>query len=184
MQLSIQYHEGNRAHSNQVPKFLQNKPHKMVANIMQKWQNCDIPVDDIDIISHCHGEFRVKSSTGTGQQYTVRYGDETNLPHCLCYDWRHHRLPCKHFCACMKAFPEWGWDKLGLAYTANPLFSLDEDIMGKLNHYDDDYSADHCQRNPSAPESSQENNTTVPGELEDNSESEFKCLPPKHTYGK
>ena len=75
------------------------------------------------------GVFNVKSGGGK-QSYEVRYGDDKNLPHCQCPDWRRYRLPCKHLCACMKAFPEqWGWEQLGSKYTSNPLFCLDDQVI-------------------------------------------------------
>ena len=35
-------------------------------------------------------------------------------------------------CACIKAFPgNWGWDQLGLKYTSNPRFQLDEMVISE-----------------------------------------------------
>lgn len=67
---------------------------------------------------------------GGKQSYDVRYGDDKNVSHCQCPDWRRYRLPCKHFYACMKALPEqWGSEQLESKYTSNPLFCLDDQVI-------------------------------------------------------
>ena len=98
----------------------------MVSHIMERWET-DISTEHISIATP--GVFNVKRGGGK-QSYEVRYGDDKNLPHCQCPDWRRYRLPCKHLCACMKAFPEqWGWEQLGSKYTSNPLFCLDDQVI-------------------------------------------------------
>ena len=94
------------------------------------------------------------------------------MPHCGCHDWRHFKLPCKHFCACMKAFPEWGWDKLSRNYTDNPLFCLDEDVVTE---------ADDTAECITAPSDVPTRSTEAPDtDLVD----DFAPLPPKHVFGK
>lgn len=43
---------------------------------------------------------------------------------------RNH-LPCKHFFAIFRHYPEWGWKKLPQHYTNSSMLTLDEGIIGK-----------------------------------------------------
>lgn len=146
----------------------------MVSHIMERWET-DIITEHISIATP--GVFNVKSGGGK-QSYEVRYGDDKNLPHCQCSDWRRYRLPCKHLCACMKAFPEqWGWEQLGSKYTSNPLFCLDDQVISGPSDTQliAATTSDTCICTPV------EDNIHVPN-IED--EGDFCSLAPKSGYGK
>lgn len=146
----------------------------MVSHIMERWET-DISTEHISIATP--GVFNVKRGGGK-QSYEVRYGDDKNLPHCQCPDWRRYRLPCKHLCACMKAFPEqWGWEQLGSKYTSNPLFCLDDQVISGPSDTQliEATTTDTCICTPV------EDDIHVPS-IED--EGDFCSLAPKTGYGK
>ncbi|KAL9978130.1 hypothetical protein ACROYT_G015617 [Oculina patagonica] len=125
LELNVQYHDGYRGYDD-LPQFLVNRPRQVVAHVMNRWES-DVSPEHVSMSSP--GLFSVKSAS-CRQPYEVRYGDDKTLPHCQCTDWKRFRLPCKHMCACMKAFPgQWGWEQLGSKYTSNPLFNLDEMVI-------------------------------------------------------
>ena len=64
----------------------------------------------------------------------VQFGDDLTYPHCTCSEWRHSRLPCKHFCLIFANIPEWGWEKLSSLYRESPLLNLDYDILAVNNN--------------------------------------------------
>ena len=65
------------------------------------------------------GEFMVDG------KIRVQFGDDNRFPHCDCSEWRHSRLPCRHFCLIFSCLPGWSWDKLSSLYRESPLLNLD-----------------------------------------------------------
>ena len=146
----------------------------MVSHIMKRWET-DISTEHISIATP--GVFDVKRGWGK-QSYEVRYGDDKNLPHCQCPNQRRYRLPCKHLCACMKAFPEqWGWEQLGSKYTSNPLFCLGDQVISSPSDTQliEATTFDTCICTPV------EDDIHIPN-IED--EGDFCPLAPKSGYGK
>ena len=165
VELNVKCHDGYRAYNEELPKFLHNRPARMVTHIMKRWES-DIKNDMVRMISS--GIFNVQSSTGENQ-YRITFGDNQNMPNCTCLDWRHNKLLCKHFCACMKFFPEWGWEKLANKYKTNVLFSLDETIVPAHNTPPQNLTVDARRTPPRA---------II------NYNDDFAPLPPKRTSGK
>ena len=71
-----------------------------------------------------NGCFQVDGKT------SVKFGDDSTYPYCSCSEWRHNRLPCKHFCLIFANIPGWGWEKLSSLYRESPLLNLDYAVMG------------------------------------------------------
>lgn len=88
----------------------------------------DIPPSHIKT-TESDGVFKVKS-----QDDFQRFENEDQQPSCECQFWVHNHLPCKHFFAIFRHYPEWGWEKLPQHYTNSPMLILDEAIIGKPVH--------------------------------------------------
>ena len=52
--------------------------------------------------------------------------------HCGCPDWQKWWLPRKHFIAIFNTYPAWQWENLSSLYLNSPFFSLDEELITKL----------------------------------------------------
>jgi hypothetical protein len=142
---------------------------------MKRWES-DINSSMVKMVFS--GVFKVQSSMG-GIEYTVSFGDKRSLPNCECLDWRHNKLLSKHFCACMKAFPEWRWEKLSPNYTENPLFLLDATIIPTLDCSPTDHKSHELLTTPIP-----NNNVQLQLNICDTDNDDFTALPPKRTSGK
>jgi len=67
-------------------------------------------------------------SADSDKVYTVN----VTTPHCSCFDWQEHNLPCKHMLAVFNACPSWGWDSLPAAYRNIPHFRLDPEVSDSV----------------------------------------------------
>ncbi len=72
--------------------------------------------------------FEVKGKKGS---YTVNFGDQSQDPHCTCWDWLTFHLPCKHFFAIFHHFPDWNWEKLLKHYLTSPYLSADSEAIAE-----------------------------------------------------
>ena len=63
------------------------------------------------------------------EEYKLSFGDDTAMPNCTCYDWRHSAYLCKHFFAVFNVFPNWSWEALSPVYRISPFMTLDEEIQ-------------------------------------------------------
>ena len=72
------------------------------------------------------GFFKVRSPPNV---YEVHFGDSKCLPSCQCPDWERTRLPCKHFFAIFKYFPQWNFHNFPEHYRESPFLSLDKNVM-------------------------------------------------------
>ena len=70
------------------------------------------------------GCFTVKAQS-SDRWYNLSFGAKNRMPSCECLDFRRNGLPCKHFFAVFKHFPEWQWESLPENYRNNPFLSLD-----------------------------------------------------------
>ena len=52
--------------------------------------------------------------------------------HCGRPDWQKWWLPRKHFIAIFNTYPAWQWENLSSLYLNSPFFSLDEELITKL----------------------------------------------------
>ena len=90
----------------------------------------DIPLSHIKT-TQSDGVFKVKSQDDFQRWYLVQFENEHQQPSCECQFWVRNHLPCKHFFAIFRHYPEWGWEKLPQHYTNSPMLTLDEAIVGK-----------------------------------------------------
>ena len=105
------------------------------------------------------GEFMVDGKV------RVEFGNESTCPHCDCSEWRHHRLPCKHFCIIFSNIPGWDWERLSSLYRESPLLNLD-------------YTTTSVSDNQGAPEDlAYTPHTDLPQEIAEPCQDEMQTLP-------
>ena len=90
----------------------------------------DIPPSHIKT-TESDGVFKVKSQDDSQRWYLVQFENEDQQPSCECQFWVRNHLPCKHFFAIFRHYPEWGREKLPQHYTNSPMLTLDKAIIGK-----------------------------------------------------
>ncbi|XP_073678281.1 uncharacterized protein [Garra rufa] len=122
IELNVKCSSGYRKYSERLPLFLRDRPRVVVDHIMDRHLQA-MSYQREDVIMHGDGAFSVKSQTA--DYYKIYFGSHTTMPSCTCEDWQRNLLPCKHFCAVFSMVQGWGWEKLGVMYRDNPLFSLD-----------------------------------------------------------
>lgn len=106
-------------YSDQEPNFLHDRPRDVVKYIMNNLTEPD-PRSAKRVKQVGEGEFMVDG------KIRVQFGDDERFPHCDCSEWRHSRLPCRHFCLTFSCLPGWSWDKLSSLYRESPLLNLDD----------------------------------------------------------
>lgn len=95
----------------------------------------------------------------------VEFGNDSTYPHCDCSEWRHHRLPCKHFCIIFSNIPGWDWEKLSSLYRESPILNLD-------------YTTSSASDNQGAPKDlTDTSRTDIPQEIAEPSQQEMQTLP-------
>ncbi|XP_063802224.1 uncharacterized protein LOC134970050 [Pseudophryne corroboree] len=123
-----------RKYSEDVPKFLWNRPRDFIKKVMKKMTS-NLDESDIICINSESGAFKVSSETTKGLSYDVVL---TGVPPmCTCLYWKNYFLPCKHMCCIFKYVDGWGWDTLNSSYRNNPLFILDTDILEIKTEHDE-----------------------------------------------
>jgi hypothetical protein len=78
------------------------------------------------------GSFKIKSQSQEGKWYELTFGDPNKMCRCECQDWQKWWLPCKHFVAVFNHYPCWQWENLSPLYKNSPFFSLDDELINKL----------------------------------------------------
>ena len=100
-----------------VPTYLQGRPKQTILHCLHR-QALSNKISQSDVTQMNPGKFEVKSNKG---KQTVDFGGESSEPTCSCKDWLTYYLPCKHFFAVFRHYPEWGWEKLPTSYLYSPL---------------------------------------------------------------
>lgn len=110
-----------------MPRYLWNRPKQVVTHCRASITKAeDIPREDVTMASK--GKFFIKSQTEKGH-YKLTFGDNQEPPACQCLSWQRTRLPCKHFFAVFRYYPNWQWDQLSPSYIYGPRLTLDEVII-------------------------------------------------------
>ena len=131
---NVQYSMAYRNYSVDLPKFLQNRPRDFVLHVCKRWHNsAETKANDITQIDNSTFVIRSKDSSVT---YEVRFGNDTTMPHCECFDWNKFHWPCKHFCAVFRNFASSGWDQLSMEYRSSPYFVIDNDVIAMSSSSD------------------------------------------------
>ena len=66
-----------------------------------------------------------------GSEHIVFFGISTSdmMPSCTCLDWTTWHIPCKHFLAVFRFYPEWNWNMLPQSYRDSAYLSTDSDSL-------------------------------------------------------
>ena len=113
--------------------YLHNRPKPIIETAINKMTHTeDIPPSHIKT-TVSDGVFKVKSQDDFQRWYLVQFENEDQQPSCECQFWVRNHLPCKHFFAIVRHYPEWGWEKLPQHYTNSSMLTctLDEAIREK-----------------------------------------------------
>ena len=127
MEKNFKAHLLYRGYSPDIPAYLHDRPHPFIKQCMSKIHLAEEFTLEQVIQKNGSSKFQVKSSTEKNTWHTVNF----DSPSCSCKSWQHNHLPCKHFFAVFRNYPEWGWQKLHLAYTCSPTLTLDENVIPK-----------------------------------------------------
>ena len=131
VQLNVRFTDAFRTYDPSLPAFLRHRPSDFVTHVRQRWTAAEVFIDD-DIIITGDRAYAVHSPD-TGRAYEVNFGrdDDGMMPVCSCEDWRCHRWPCVHFCACFRRTAH-GWDDLASSYRDSPYLAVDTDVVQLL----------------------------------------------------
>lgn len=158
MDLNVRYLRNFSQYGDDVPAFLQNRLKGVMAHIMNNFGQPDErsakrvkQVGEVEFMED--GKLRVE------------FGNDSTYPHCDCSEWRHHRLPCKHFCINFSNIPGWDWEKLSSLYRESPILNLD-------------YTTSSASDNQGAPKDlADTSRTDIPQEIAEPSQQEMQTLP-------
>ncbi|XP_062577915.1 uncharacterized protein LOC134239785 [Saccostrea cucullata] len=114
-----------KAYDASIPKYLHNRPRKVVEHCMQRYHSSDqIGSGDIKIADDISGRIYHVKSRESSQTYQVTMGSGKKFPHCTCEDFRRNFLLCKHFFAIFKSTNQ-SWSDLSPLYAESPFVNLD-----------------------------------------------------------
>ena len=120
-------HSLYKKYNKDVPQYLWNGPIQVI-------NHCKLSIsyaEDIyfkDVTMSSEGKFLIRRRGQKGC-HELTFGDSQVLLACQCYTWQRTRLPCKHFFAVFRHFPNWQRDKLSPVYINGPQLTLDEAII-------------------------------------------------------
>lgn len=108
-------------------RYLWNRPKQVVSHCRASITKAeDIPLKDVTMSSE--GTFSIRRQTEKGY-YELTFGDSQEPPACQCLSWQWTWLPCKHFFAVFRHYPNWQWNQLSPSYINVPRLTLDEAII-------------------------------------------------------
>ena len=120
-------HSLSKKYNDDVPQYLWNRPKQVVSHCRASITNAeDIPLKDVTMSSE--GKFSIKRRKEKGN-YEITFGDSQVPPACQCHSWQRTRLPCKHFFAVFRHYPNWQWHQFSPSYINGPRLTLDEAII-------------------------------------------------------
>ena len=125
--LDVQCLDTVRKYHQDIPRFLLNRPRHFLDHCLRRMPPCVSAIGSNLITDNGSGVFTV-CSADSDKVYTVN----VTTPHCSCFDWQEHNLPCKHMLAVFNACPSWGWDSLPAAYRNIPHFRLDPEVSDSV----------------------------------------------------
>ena len=121
-----------------VPEYLQGRPKQTILHCLHRLASSNkFSHSDVSQVAPNSGKFTVKSKKGS---QVVEFGDQSEEPRCTCKDWLTYHLPCKHFFAVFRYFPDWGWEKLPGSYLTSPYLTLDNQAISSYINPDEQIS--------------------------------------------
>ena len=119
-----------RSYNEFVPEYLRGRPRSVILHCLTRIRKADKFSKESIEQNGTTSQFKV--NTTSGKQHTVVFANDENMPQCSCKDWTHWHIPCKHFFAVFKHFPNWGWMRLPKDYLRNE-YLLPIQIYSPLN---------------------------------------------------
>ncbi len=95
MELNVRASPGYSRPDPLVPQYLINSPDWVKKHIIQRLSSSLTREDVQPLGGH---DYKVKIESKADAWHTVSLGSENCHPRCTCYDWKQHKLPCKHMC--------------------------------------------------------------------------------------
>ena len=133
VELNVRYSEGFKKYHSNIPKSFVNRPKKLVVIMLENMSKVtDRMASSVRKLEP--RKFKVKTSetwTDICKEYEVFLGNEVEFCYCTCFDYRRHRVLCKHFFAVFRS-------KLACFNEVTPLFLnhpwtvLDPDIFSPI----------------------------------------------------
>ena len=97
-----------------VPEYLYGRPKQTIMHCLHRLASSNkFSHSDVPQVAPNSGKFTVKSKKGS---QVVEFGDQSEELKCTCKHWLTYHLPCKHFFAVFRYFPDWEWEKLPGSY--------------------------------------------------------------------
>ena len=115
-----------------IPDFLQGRPRSVIIHSLERWsKSLKYTQEDVSTVDE-DGAFTVKGSHD--KAHTVSFGSKSDdpTPSCTCRDWVEWHIPCKHFWAIFRFYPDWNWERLPDSYKASAYLSSD---TGALDNF-------------------------------------------------
>ena len=105
---SSQYRSCNKS----IPTYLHNRPRSFVLNCLEK-RGIALSFDLNGITCYGKGSFSVSSfPNNVRESYEVHFGNENEMPKCICLDWLKPGYLCKHFFVIFEKYPPWSFNTL------------------------------------------------------------------------
>ena len=136
--LNFRQSDQYRCYNELVPNYLQGRPREVIIHCLDRKANsAKFCISDVIKADTKEGKFTILGSRG--QKYDVCFGSNLNQsPSCSCPDFVEWNIPCKHYFAIFRLFPDWGWNKLPNHYLDGPYMNTDRNA---IKSYFDTYTS-------------------------------------------
>ena len=127
--LNFKQSDQYRSYNDIVPAYLQGRPRQVIIHCLdRKVNSAKFDISDVLEADTTQGRFTMSGSKE--RSYKIHFGDDGDIsPECSCPDFTEWHIPCKHFFAIFRLFPQWGWSKLADHYLNGPYLTTDQDCI-------------------------------------------------------
>ena len=140
--LNVHYTSGYKKYQRDIPKYLYNRPQRLVVPILETSQK--VTADTMDSVVKLDGNcFQVagdEMNSYERKHYIVDFGGDDKFCSCTCPMYRRQCSISKHFFAVIKCGKA-SFNMFSSLYLKHPLNTLDEDLFN--NHIDHDDNDDY-----------------------------------------
>ena len=89
-----------------LPIYMCDQPKKVCEFLQKRYSTMQNEISVHNIGRLTDSEFSVQGKTGL---YSVSLGNDVEHPSCSCFDWKRHKLPCKHMLAILEHVDGVSW---------------------------------------------------------------------------
>ena len=120
-----------RSNKSFIADFLQGRPRSVNIQSIKMIKVSLKYTQDMSTVDE-EGTFTVKGSCD--KAHIVSFGSKSDdpTPSCSCCDWVEWHIPCKHFWAIFRFYPDWNWERPPDSYKASAYLSSD---TGALDNF-------------------------------------------------